>query len=76
MLINGQWVDNVTCPRCKQRHPAITSCAEAQQLAEVYAREREEQSAAAARRVHTTHQVPDQCEGIVWRGQYYALPLL
>ncbi len=29
MIINGVWKENITCPRCKYRHPPEFTCAEA-----------------------------------------------
>jgi hypothetical protein len=33
MFINGAWEANVTCPRCRNRHPARLECAEAAAIA-------------------------------------------
>lgn len=30
MLINGEWLPNITCPRCRFRHPAQLHCREAE----------------------------------------------
>lgn len=29
MMINGTWEENITCPRCRARHPARLTCLEA-----------------------------------------------
>ncbi len=34
MLIDGHWAPNITCPRCRWRHPAAMSCADAKARAE------------------------------------------
>lgn len=31
MMIKGVWVNNITCPSCKYRHPAEMSCTEARE---------------------------------------------
>lgn len=33
MMVNGVWYENITCLRCKRRHPAELSCAEAKAIA-------------------------------------------
>jgi hypothetical protein len=76
MLIDGIWHDNITCPRCKHRHPALLSCIAARELATAAQQERE-RFIQAQREVGTpaAYAVPDDCEHILWRGQVYALPL-
>jgi len=34
MLINGVWHNNITCPKCKYRHPEVVSCSTAAFVAE------------------------------------------
>jgi LmbE family N-acetylglucosaminyl deacetylase len=33
MMVNGVWYDNMTCPRCRHRHPGHITCNDATQLA-------------------------------------------
>lgn len=30
MMIDGKWMDNITCPHCRYRHPAELSCEDAE----------------------------------------------
>lgn len=32
-MVDGTWVENTTCKRCRHRHPATIDCAEAKLLA-------------------------------------------
>lgn len=34
MMIDGKWVENITCPGCRFRHPSSISCGEAAKQAE------------------------------------------
>lgn len=34
MMVNGKWLDNTTCKRCRFRHPPELTCAQAQVIAE------------------------------------------
>lgn len=34
MLVEGKWLDNVTCKRCRMRHPAELTCTRAQMIAQ------------------------------------------
>lgn len=34
MMVNGVWRPNITCPRCRFRHPAELHCAEAERIAQ------------------------------------------
>lgn len=33
MIIDGVWVDNITCKRCRRRHPASVTCEVAREVA-------------------------------------------
>ena len=33
MMVDGMWMTNVTCPRCRHRHPAELSCEAARSYA-------------------------------------------
>lgn len=33
MLVDGVWMENVTCPACRYRHPTQLTCAEAKEQA-------------------------------------------
>lgn len=44
MMVDGKWLDNITCKRCRRRHPAEISCARAKEIAAQAAKERDEQS--------------------------------
>lgn len=41
--ITGMWVDNITCSKCRARHPGAWSCAQAADVAAVQRQVREEQ---------------------------------
>ena len=34
MMVNGKWMDNITCPRCRFRHPSELTCEEARLAAQ------------------------------------------
>jgi hypothetical protein len=35
MMINGKWYDNISCPKCRYRHPAGLSCHAAAAAAQI-----------------------------------------
>lgn len=39
MLIFGKWKDNITCKRCRYRHPADVTCKLAREVAHANRRE-------------------------------------
>jgi hypothetical protein len=34
MMVDGKWINNITCPRCKHRHPAGLTCSEARAISD------------------------------------------
>jgi len=43
MMINGVWFDNITCPRCRKRHPENITCKYAKSVADENKEEREKE---------------------------------
>jgi len=34
MMVNGKWLENISCKTCRYRHPAELSCSEAADIAQ------------------------------------------
>lgn len=41
MLVEGKWLDNITCPKCRNRHPKEITCEQAKAIADKQREERE-----------------------------------
>lgn len=80
MLVNGVWIDNITCPRCRRRHPAELSCDSARLSAESTRRKRQQLSesddtaveqamtAPELRRCPVCDDDPNKCAAVQARG--------
>ena len=42
MLINGEWLENISCKKCHNRHPAEITCKESKKIADEMKLEREQ----------------------------------
>lgn len=42
MNVNGKWFENITCKKCRNRHPAELSCEESKKIADEMKLEREQ----------------------------------
>jgi hypothetical protein len=52
MMIHGTWFENITCPKCRYRHPALITCSYAAELAAAERAKAQDVYEAAAKRLN------------------------